>query len=97
MSIIVNTVNAETVYLLKSELIKTLISCQERNCEVTVFGVKIEYTNGDIEHIPDISTNQSEVEILINRMNKGYVNANHTHDIIDDYLGYINRPPSIPS
>ncbi|MDD2361779.1 MAG: DUF6514 family protein [Oscillospiraceae bacterium] len=90
MNTIVEKVNTGTTHLLKSELIKTFVSCPERNCDVTVFGIKIEYSNGDIEHISDISTKQGEVEILINRMNGGSVSANHTHDIIDDYLAYIN-------
>ncbi|MPN51546.1 hypothetical protein SDC9_199194 [bioreactor metagenome] len=52
-----------------------------------VWGLRVQFSDGEIIYIPDISTKWSDAERLRKRLEGATLSAEFLPDIVDDYLG----------
>ena len=76
-------------YILGCELIPTSCWSEDSNSFITIWGLSIVFSNGQVIDFPDLCTMQSDVLKLKHRLDGVSLSPESIHYIIDDFLGEI--------
>lgn len=66
---------------------------EENNRGAAVWGIRVEFSDGEVVDLPDLCTRQSEVEALKTKLEGAVLSPDFLGDVVDDYLGYIYGLP----
>ncbi len=82
-------------YILGCELIPTSCWNEDSNSFITIWGLSIVFSSGQVIGFPDLCTMQSDVLKLKHRLDGASLSPEYIHYIIDDYLGEIYGLPTV--
>lgn len=76
-------------YISNCELICSEVWSEEINRNISVWGLEIYFSNGEVVTLPDLCTRKSDVEELKTRLEGADLSPPFLMDVVEDYLGYI--------